>query len=77
MITYSRKDSSSKTTASMRVNASKSKILEEQVEYLGYWITRQGIQQVNNKFGAILNHKRTTPIYCHIHLLPQHVVMWE
>jgi Reverse transcriptase (RNA-dependent DNA polymerase) len=37
------------STAGMRVNASKSKFLSEQFEYLGYWITRKGIQPVHNK----------------------------
>jgi hypothetical protein len=32
------------STADMRVNISKSKFFAEQIEYLGYWITRQGIQ---------------------------------
>jgi hypothetical protein len=31
------------STAGMRVNISKSKFFAEQIEYLGYWITRQGI----------------------------------
>jgi Reverse transcriptase (RNA-dependent DNA polymerase) len=31
------------STAGMRVNASKSKFFAEQIEYLGYWITRKGI----------------------------------
>ena len=38
----------------MRVNTSKSKFLAEQIEYLGYWITRQDIQSVHNKIEAIL-----------------------
>jgi Reverse transcriptase (RNA-dependent DNA polymerase) len=42
------------STAGMRINASKSKFLTEQIEYLGYWITRKGIQAVNNKVEAIL-----------------------
>jgi RNA binding exosome subunit len=46
----------------MRVNISKSKFfarLAEQVEYLGYWITRQGIQSIHYKIkmNAILNIK--------------------
>jgi hypothetical protein len=32
------------STAGMRVNISKSKFFAEQIEYLGYWITTQGIQ---------------------------------
>jgi hypothetical protein len=39
----------------MRVNISKSKFFAEQIEYLGYWITRQGIQPMRNKVEAILN----------------------
>jgi hypothetical protein len=34
------------STAGMRLNTSKSKFFEEQIEYLGYWITRQGIQPI-------------------------------
>jgi hypothetical protein len=45
------------STAGMRVNISKSKFFAEQIEYLGYWITRQGIQPIRNKVEAILNVK--------------------
>jgi hypothetical protein len=38
------------STADMRVNISKSKFFAQQIEYLGYWITRQGIQPIRNKF---------------------------
>jgi hypothetical protein len=70
------------STAGMRVNISKSKIYAEQIEYLGYWITRQGIQPIRNKveMKAILNfkatktRKRTTPVYWYSQLLSQHVV---
>ena len=41
----------------MRVNASKSKFFAEQIEYLGYWITRQGIQPVYKTIEAILSSK--------------------
>jgi hypothetical protein len=41
----------------MTVNISKSKFFAEQIEYLGYWITRQGIQPIRNKVEAILNIK--------------------
>jgi hypothetical protein len=55
----------------MRVKISKSKFFAEQIEYLGYWITRQGIQPIRNKVEAILNIKatktrkedRNTPVY--------------
>jgi hypothetical protein len=45
------------STAGMRVNISKSKFFAEHIEYLGYWITRQGIQPIRNKVEAILNIK--------------------
>jgi hypothetical protein len=45
------------STAGMRVKISKSKFFAEQIEYLGYWITRQGIQPICNKVEAILNIK--------------------
>jgi hypothetical protein len=72
------------STAGMRVNISKSKFFAEQIEYLGYWITRQGIQPIRNKveMNAILNIKapktrkqqQTTPVYWYSQLLSQHVV---
>jgi hypothetical protein len=43
------------STATMRVNISKSKLFAEQIEYLGYWITRKSIQTISNKVEAILN----------------------
>jgi hypothetical protein len=47
------------STSSMRVIIFKSKFFAEQIEYLGYWITRQGIQPIRNKveINAILNIK--------------------
>jgi hypothetical protein len=65
------------STAGMRVNISKSKFFAEQIEYLEYWITRQGIQPMRNKVEAILNIKalktrkeyRTTPVYRYSQLL--------
>jgi hypothetical protein len=41
----------------MTVNISKSKFFAEQIEYLRYWITRQGIQTIRNKVEAIINIK--------------------
>jgi hypothetical protein len=63
--------------AGMRVKISKSKFFAEQIEYLGYWITRQGIQPIRNKVEAILNIKApktrkqdtTTPVYWYNQLL--------
>jgi hypothetical protein len=67
------------STAGMRVNISNSKFFEEQIEYLGYWITKQGIQPIRNKveIDAILNikvHKTrkeepSTPVYWYSQLL--------
>jgi hypothetical protein len=61
------------STAGMRVNISKSRLFAEQMKYLGYWITRQGIQTIRNKveMSAILNiettktrkQQQTTPVY--------------
>jgi hypothetical protein len=72
------------STAKMRVNISKSKFFAEQIEYLGYWITRQGIQPIRNKVEmfAILNIKAprtrkeepSKPVYWYRQLLSQHVV---
>jgi hypothetical protein len=66
----------------MRVNISKSKFFTEQLEYLGYCITRQGVHPTRNKVEAILNIKapktrksqQTTPVYWYSQLLSQHVV---
>jgi hypothetical protein len=44
-------------TAGMIMIASKSKFFAEQIDYLGYWITRKGIQPVYNKVEAILKIK--------------------
>jgi hypothetical protein len=73
------------STAGIRVNISKSKFFEEQIEYLGYWITRQGIQPICNKveMNAFLNIKAsktrkeetTMPVYWYSQLLSQHVVL--
>jgi hypothetical protein len=70
------------STVGMRVNISKSKFFAEQIEYLRYWITRQGIQSMRNKVEAILDTKapktrkedRTTPFYWYSQLLSRHVV---
>jgi hypothetical protein len=43
------------STAGMRVNISKSKFFTDQIEYLGYWITRQRIQPIRNKVEANLS----------------------
>jgi hypothetical protein len=39
----------------MRVNISKSKFIADQIEFMGYWISRQGIQPKCNKVEAFLN----------------------
>jgi hypothetical protein len=66
----------------MRVNISKSKFFAEQIEYLGYWITKQGIQPMRNKVEVILNIKApktrkeetNTPVYWYSQLLSRYVV---
>jgi hypothetical protein len=65
------------STSGMRVNISKSKFFAEQLEYLGYWIIRKGIQPIRNKIEAILNIKApktrksqpNTPVYWYSQLL--------
>jgi hypothetical protein len=43
------------STAGMRIKIFKYKFIAEKIEYLGYWITRQGIQPIRNKVEKILN----------------------
>ena len=40
--------------AGLKVNAKKSFFARHELEYLGYWITREGIQPVSKKVEAIL-----------------------
>ena len=40
--------------AGLKVNANKSAFCQEQLEYLGYWISREGIQPMKNKVEAIM-----------------------
>jgi hypothetical protein len=70
------------STSGMRVNISKSKFFAEQIEYMGYWITRQGIQPIRNKVEATLDIKApktrkdepATPVYWYSQLLLRHAV---
>jgi hypothetical protein len=71
------------STAGMRVKISKSKFFAEQIEYLEYWITRQGIQPMDKKveINAMLNIKApktrkepATPVYWYSQLLLRYVV---
>jgi hypothetical protein len=41
--------------AGLKVNAKKSFFGKDKLEYLGYWITRKGIQPVSKKVEAIKN----------------------
>jgi hypothetical protein len=41
--------------AGLKVNAAKSFFAKYELEYLGYWITREGIQPVTKKIEAIQN----------------------
>ena len=38
----------------LKVNISKSKLCQTELEYLGYWVTREGIQPLTKKVEAIL-----------------------
>jgi hypothetical protein len=42
-------------TAGLKVNAKKSFFAKGELEYLGYWVTRQGISPTTNKVNAISN----------------------
>ena len=46
--------------AGLRVNAKKSFFAKDELEYLGYWITRKGIQPLPNKVEAIHNITQPT-----------------
>ena len=46
--------------AGLKINASKSSLCREELEYLGYWITRKGIRPVTKKVDAILRLKTPT-----------------
>ena len=46
--------------AGLKINASKSSLCREELEYLGYWITRNGIRPVTKKVDAILRLKTPT-----------------
>jgi hypothetical protein len=73
------------STASMRVNISKSKFFAEQIKYLdpSYFITRQGNQPIRNKVEVILNIKApktrkeepATPIYWYSQLLSRKLIL--
>ena len=41
--------------AGLKINISKSKLARSEVEYLGYYITRQGIRPISSKVKAIIN----------------------
>jgi hypothetical protein len=55
--------------AGLKVNANKSWFAQEELEYLGYWITRNRIQPAQEKVAAIQNisaptkKEGTTSIY--------------
>ena len=44
--------------AGLKVNAEKSKFFATQIEYLGFWLTRDGVTPVKKKVDAILNMDR-------------------
>jgi Reverse transcriptase (RNA-dependent DNA polymerase) len=46
--------------AGLKVNASKSSFAQQKLEYLGYWITREGIQPQPKKIQEILSIKTPT-----------------
>jgi hypothetical protein len=47
-------------TADLKVNAEKSFFGRHEIEYLGFWITREGVEPMPNKVEAMLNIKTPT-----------------
>ena len=48
--------------AGLKINASKSTFCTDKIEYLGYWITRNGIKPLEKKVQAILNLSPPTTV---------------
>ena len=48
--------------AGLRINSSKSTFCTDKIEYLGYWITRNGIKPLEKKVQAMLNLSPPTTI---------------
>ena len=48
--------------AGLKINASKSSFCQTELEYLGYWITRNRIRPVTKKLEAILKLKEPTTV---------------
>jgi hypothetical protein len=65
--------------AGLKVNADKSFFAKYELEYLGYWITREGIQPVTKKIEAIQNiapplkPTRTEKVHRYCELISRHV----
>ena len=59
-------------TAGLKVNIKKSFFTKGKLEYLGYWITRQGVQPITKKIEAV-QKITTTVVHRCIKLLPRHV----
>jgi hypothetical protein len=65
--------------AGLKVNTNKSWFAQEELEYLGYWITRNGIQPAQEKVAAIQNisaptkKEGTMSLYWNGKLLLRHV----
>jgi hypothetical protein len=55
--------------AVLKVNANRSWFAQEELEYLGYWITRNGIQPAQEKAAAIQN-------ICFIRMVNYYHDMW-
>jgi hypothetical protein len=44
----------------LSINADKSNFCADEIEYLGYWVSRSGIQPISKKVEAITNMARRT-----------------
>ena len=66
--------------ARLKINANKSFFAQEELEYLGYWITREGILPIKKKIEAILKIARPTSrkeLRSFIGLINYYYDMWQ
>jgi len=63
----------------LKVNVNKSHFAKPEIEYLGYWITRDGIQPLFKKVQALQNAappKNKKQLHCFIRMINYYCDMW-
>ena len=66
--------------AGLKVNASKSTFFTDKIEYLGYWITMEGVKPLEKKVQAILNldpHKNVKQTRSLLGIVQYYRDIWE